>query len=135
PPAQPGRELRIDITRGRVEPLPIAISNFIGQQPNEQQVGREIAQVVSADLDRSGLFLPIDQRAFIEDPARMGAVPRFGDWRIINAQALVTGTSALQPDGRLRVEFRLWDTYAERQLAGFQYTTQPDSWRRVAHIV
>jgi TolB protein len=135
PPAQPGRELRIDITRGKVEPLPIAITNFTGQQPNEQQVGRDVAQVVSADLERSGLFLPIDQRAFIEDPARMGAAPRFGDWRIINAQALVTGNSALQPDGRLKVEFRLWDTYAEKQLAGFQYTTQPNSWRRVAHIV
>jgi TolB protein len=63
PPAQPGRELRIDITRGKVEPLPIAITNFTGQQPNEQQVGRDVAQVVSADLVRSGLYLTIDQRA------------------------------------------------------------------------
>src|SRR3546814_7427733 len=42
---------------------------------------------------------------------------------------------ARQPDGRLRVEFRLWDVYGEQQMAGFAYHTQPQNWRRVAHII
>ena len=61
--------------------------------------------------------------------------PRFPDWRQINAQALVTGSVQTQGDGRLRVEFRLWDVFAEQQLAGFAYTTTRQNWRRIAHII
>jgi TolB protein len=126
-------ELRIDITRGKVEPLPIAIPAFAGGG-EEGQVGRDLAQVISADLERSGLFRPLDPRAFIQNVAA-GAGPRFGDWRQLNAQALVTGSVQTQGDGRFRVEFRLWDVFAEQQLAGFAYTTTRQNWRRIAHII
>jgi TolB protein len=134
-PAPIQRELRIDITRGKVEPLPIAVPNMVGASPNESQVARDISQIVSADLERSGLFAPIDPKAFIEDVSQMKTQPRFGDWRIINAQALVTGQAAVQPDGRLKVDFRLWDVFAEKQLTGFSYTTTPQAWRRISHII
>lgn len=55
-------ELRIDITRGSVKPLPIAITNFVGNQSDESQFGRDIAKVISANLERSGLFKPISQK-------------------------------------------------------------------------
>jgi TolB protein len=130
-PAQ--AELRLDITRGTAQPLPIAIPAFTG--PGDAgQVGRDIAQVVTADLERSGLFRPVDPRSFIQTVAA-GDAPRFGDWRQINAQALVTGSVQPQSDGRLRVEFRLWDVFAEQQLAGFAYTTTRQNWRRIAHII
>jgi TolB protein len=126
-------EARIDLNRGRVEPMPIAIPAFAGAG-EAGQVGRDMAQVISADLERSGLFRPLDPRAFIQNVAA-GEGPRFGDWRQINAQALVTGSVAPQGDGRLRVEFRLWDVFAEQQLAGFAYTTTRQNWRRIAHII
>src|SRR6266567_2594626 len=93
-------------------PLPIAIPPFVGGQPNDQQVGRDIAGVISADLERSGLFQPLDARAFIQQISDVQTQPRFGDWRLINAQVLVTGGVEAQPDGRLKVEFRLWDVIA-----------------------
>jgi TolB protein len=127
-------ELRIDITRGKVEPMPIAIPPFAGSGGDEAQTGRDMAQVVSADLERSGLFRPLDARSFIQTVAA-GEGPRFGDWRQINAQALVTGSVQAQGDGRFRVEFRLWDVVAEQQLAGFAYTTTRQNWRRIAHII
>jgi TolB protein len=127
-------ELRLDITRGKVEPMPIAIPAFAGGGADEAQTGRDMAQVVSADLERSGLFRPLDARSFIQNVAA-GEGPRFGDWRQINAQALVTGSVQAQGDGRFRVEFRLWDVYAEQQLAGFAYTTTRQNWRRIAHII
>ncbi|HEU0155626.1 MAG TPA: Tol-Pal system beta propeller repeat protein TolB [Stellaceae bacterium] len=123
-------ELRIDITSGKVEPMPIAIPAFVGDE-----AGQQIAQVISADLDRSGLFRPLDPRSFIQNVAAGDTQPRFGDWRQINAQALVTGSAQTQPDGRLRVEFRLWDVFAEQQLTGFGYTTTRQNWRRIAHII
>src|SRR5208337_774962 len=63
------------------------------------------------------------------------AVPQFANWRTINAQALVTGRITRQGDGRLKAEFRLWDVLAGQQLAGQQYFTTPDNWRRIAHII
>jgi TolB protein len=128
-------ELRIDITRGTVEPTPIAVVDFIGGSSVEQEYGRGISRVVAADLERSGLFKPLDSRAFIQNNQAPGTLPRFGDWRVINAQALVQGRTQLVPDGRLKVEFRLWDVYAERQMVGLAYFTVPDNWRRIAHIV
>ncbi|HJP20104.1 MAG TPA: Tol-Pal system beta propeller repeat protein TolB, partial [Alphaproteobacteria bacterium] len=73
--------------------------------------------------------------AFIQTPAAMRVQPRFGDWRIINAQALVTGTTKLGADGKLRAEFRLWDVFAEQQMTGLVYTTAKDNWRRIAHLI
>jgi TolB protein len=128
-------EVHIDINKAKVEPLPIAIPDFAGNTANEIQLGRDLTQVISADLERSGLFQPLDQKAFIEKISTNQAQPRFADWRIINAQALVTGIATMQPDGRARIEFRLWDVLAEQHLTGFGYTTTPQNWRRIAHII
>jgi hypothetical protein len=134
--AAPARaELVVDITRGFVEPLPIAVTDFFGEAPDEAKVGADISGVIAANLERSGLFRSIDKGAFIQDPNTLRAGPRFGDWRLINAQALVSGSTQVQADGRLRVEFRLWDVFAETQMTGLAYFTTPTNWRRVAHII
>ncbi len=127
-------QLRLDITRGTIQPVPIAIPTFIATGP-DAQYGFDIAAVISADLGRSGLFQPLEPASFIEQITRTDVPPRFGDWRVINAQALVTGAVVRQPDGRLRAEFRLWDVFAGQQLTGQQFFTTPDHWRRVAHII
>jgi len=128
-------ELVVDITRGFVEPLPIAVTDFAGNTAEEVRVGKDVAGVIAGDLERSGLFRPIEPGAFIQDPATLRIAPKFGDWRLINAQALITGAAQFQADGRLRVEFRLWDVYAESQMTGLAYFTTPSNWRRVAHII
>lgn len=121
-------ELSLDITRGNPQPLPIAIPDLGGGS-----AGHEIAQVVTADLEHSGLFRPIDPSAFIQNDT--GPTPRFADWKLINAQALVTGNVTQQGDGRLRVEFRLWDVFAGTQLTGTLFTAPPQNWRRIAHKI
>ena len=128
-------EVRIDITRGHLEPLPIAITNFFGKGTQNQEVGTDIATVIAGNLERSGLFKPIDKGAFLQKPEALQVQPRYSDWRVINSQALVNGSVSLQPDGRLRVEFRLWDVFAEAQMTGLAYFTEPNNWRRVAHII
>jgi len=128
-------EVRIDITRGHMKPLPIAIPELYGNTPQETQVGKDIARVVAADLERSGLFKPIDQRAFIQTAASLQAGPRFADWKQINAEALVQGKAEIGSDGRMRVEFRLWDVFNEQQMTGQAYTATPQGWRRVAHLI
>ncbi len=128
-------QVRIDITRGRVDPLPTAVSPFFGDGA-DANTGREIAQVIAGNLERSGLFRPIDARAYTNTPAQLrGALPQFGTWRQINAAILIHGNVEAQRDGRLRVEFRLWDVFAEAQMEGRVYTTVPANWRRIAHII
>lgn len=122
--------LSVDINQGNIQPLPIAIPDFKGQNP-----AQNIASVVRADLDRSGLFKPLDPKSFIEQIHDVNVPPNFADWRVINAQALVTGQVAMQPDGRMRVDYRLWDVYGEQQMIGFQYMTTPENWRRIAHMI
>jgi len=133
-------EIRIDITRGNMKPLPIAIPELFGAQPAESQAGRDIAHVVAADLERSGLFKPVDPRAFIQNAASLQAGPRFADWRQINAEALVSGKTEISGDGDLTIEFRLWDVFSETQMIGTRYTIagkdirrNPNLWRRAAH--
>ena len=130
-PRPAGAVLKLDITQGNVQPMPIALPDFI----SEADTGRNISAVITSNLQRSGLFAPIKPAAFIEKITNSDNVPRFQDWRAINAQALVTGRITRQGDGRLKAEFRLWDVFAGQQLDGKQYFTTPDNWRRIAHII
>jgi TolB protein len=127
--------LRLDITQGNIQPIPIALPDFIGGGPGDADAARGVTQVITNNLARSGLFAPIDPAAYIEKIASFEVQPRFADWRPINAQALVTGRLTRQPDGRLKAEFRLWDVFAGQHLDGKQYFTTPDHWRRIAHII
>jgi TolB protein len=130
-----GAVLNVDINQGNVQPMPIALPDFLAGSTGEADAARNITAIISNNLQRSGLFAPINPQAFIEKISNSDAVPRFPDWRTINAQALVTGRITRQDDGRLRAEFRLWDVFAGQQLAGQQYFTSPDNWRRIGHII
>lgn len=121
-------QIEVDVNRGDVKPLPIAIPVFGGAQ------GAEIAQVITGDLERSGLFAPINQAAYIEKNPDVNVQPRFADWKTINAQALVNGQATVE-GGRLTVNFRLWDVYSEQPLLGLQFTTTPENWRKLAHKI
>ena len=128
-------QARVQITEGNFQPIPIAIPNFVPGTGADTEVSNGIAQVITNNLRRSGLFAPIDQAAFIERISNIDVPPQFQNWRTISAQALVTGRATRQGDGRLKAEFRLWDVPASKQLTGQQYFTSPESWRRVAHII
>ncbi|MDD4615709.1 MAG: Tol-Pal system beta propeller repeat protein TolB [Alphaproteobacteria bacterium] len=128
-------EVKVDITRGVVEPIPLAIPAFYGATANDANFGRNMAQVITNDLVRSGLFSAVDPRSFVQDANSLLVQPHFADWRVLNAQGLVVGKIESQPDGRLKVEFRLWDVFSEQQMTGLSYFTVPNNWRRVAHIV
>jgi len=125
--------LRIDITQGNVEPLPIAISAFV--DTSGEGIGGAIGEVITSNLERSGLFAAIDPAFFIQKPEDMQVQPRFVDWRLIDAQALISGSVELRDDGRLKIEFRLWDVFSEQHMTGLVYSTTTDNWRRVAHLI
>jgi TolB protein len=126
--------VELNITQGKIQAMPIAIPDFTGDGSIDPEQARAISGVVAADLASSGLFRPIDQAAFIEKVANFDGVPRFDDWQVVNAQALVVGRIG-SSDGKLKAEFRLWDVLSGKQLAGEQFFARTKDARRVGHII
>ncbi|MEL6999460.1 MAG: Tol-Pal system beta propeller repeat protein TolB [Pseudomonadota bacterium] len=124
----------IDIDDPDFQPIPIAIADFLASEDLGQR-GTEISQIVAADLESSGLFRIIPREAHIGKIEDFDVVPQYADWRAINAAALITGTVTQASDGRLVVQFRVFDTEAEEQLTGLQILADPTDWRRVGHKV
>ncbi len=127
-------ELRVDVTRGTVQPLPIAVVDFAGATAAQNDLGDKLANVIKDNLKRSGLFRPVAESAFIEKNPSINANPRFSDWRLINSQALVVGNITEQA-GKVTVEFRLWDVFAEQQMVGRRFSTTRENWRQLAHLI
>jgi TolB protein len=129
-PHNAAAQVEVEIRRGQVRAIPIAIAEFSGGG-----YAGEITQIISADLDRSGLFKPINPASFIERVASVDTAPQFQNWRVLNAQALVVGRVTETGDGRLKGEYRLWDVYSGRQTAGEQFFIPANTSRRLAHII
>ena len=126
-------QLEIDIMKGNLEPTPIAVPDFLSQSQSGQRLGSEVAEVIRADLERSGLFKSLDPASFIERQTNIDYEPSYSDWRVIKAQALVSGRIVEESASRIRVEFRLWDVFAGKQLTGIRLASTPQNWRRTAH--
>ena len=135
--------IEIDITRGNLDPLPIAISPLAqnkASQLNSQKIlkinnlGSEIAKVIENNLKQSGLFNPLDKDSFIQEPDIAHLKPRFEDWSLIKSQALITGKVEIN-DEKLKIEFRLWDVLAAKEMLALAFSTVPSNWRRVGHII
>jgi TolB protein len=132
--AQAQATLSITLDHPNPQPVPIALTDLNSDDANAAQLGRDIIRVASADLERSGLFRPIDQSAFIEHIASGNSIPHFADWKQINADALVTGTISSDGD-KVRLDFRLWDVQGEAQMTGKEFNSTESNWRRVAHLL
>ncbi len=135
--------IEVDITRGNLTPLPIAVSPLSLDEESKQNLkkiskkedlGSEISIVVENNLKKSGLFNPLNKDSFLQKPDIAHLKPRFEDWALIKAQALITGKVTIS-DEKLRVEFRLWDVLAAKEMMALAFTTVPTNWRRVGHII
>jgi TolB protein len=128
-------ELVVDITQGQFRPIPIAITNFGEGAPlHMSSLGQEMTQVIINDLIGTGLFDLVDPNAYIQKGPDVLMVPRFQDWRILNSEALLGGQVSDDGDN-IRVEFRLFDVFAERQLEGLAMSSSKKDWRRLAHTI
>ena len=142
-PVKANALIEVDITRGNLNPLPIAVSPLSIDETSKKNfekilkkknIGSEIAIVVENNLKASGLFNPLDKDAFLQAPDIANLKPRFEDWNLIKAQALITGKVNFV-NNKLRVEFRLWDVLAGKEMMALAFTTVPSNWRRVGHII
>ena len=126
--------LEVTLTQGTVKPTPIAVTDFFSNDNKSLKIGKNISLVISENLERSGLFMPIDKKAHIQSIESLSAQPRFEDWKIIKAQHLISG-NIKKNNNKILVEFRLYDVFSQKQLIGKKYETSEKNWRRVSHII
>ena len=133
--------IKVDITRGNLDPLPIAVSPLHVENSSEKlneidikKLGVRVSEIIERNFKSTGLFNPLKKEAFVQKPDIAHLKPRFEDWRLIKAQALVTGKLSVK-NNKLKVEFRLWDLTASKEMIALAFTTTPSNWRRVAHII
>jgi TolB protein len=134
-------ELQIDVRGATRNPMPIAIPAMIGDDAGfftkitGNDYASKVREVLTADLERSGLFRILPERSYIGKLSSMDEQPKFIDWQAIKSQALIQSQLTELPNNRIRVDFRLWDVVAEQQMLGKSFTTTKDNWRRIAHVV
>ena len=135
--------IEVDISRGNLNPLPISVSPLFADKVSNsllkndikiENLGLKIADVVENNLRQTGLFNPLSRKAFLQKPDIAHLKPRFEDWALIKSQALITGKISYKNE-KLKVEFRLWDVLAGREMLALAFTTVPNNWRRVGHII
>lgn len=133
--AQPG-QLRVQVEGVNFQPMPVAIPDFDGSSPAAQAKAAEMAEVIRNDLASSAIFRMIDKAAFIERDLDINLSPRFADWTVIDAQALVVGNVVFDTTNNMVTQFRVFDTFGAREMYSQQYSVpSPENWRRVAHKV
>lgn len=131
-----GGPLRIDITQGVIEPMPIAVPPFVAETAGAQDMAAQLTRVIAADLVGTGLFREIPREAHISTISNFSAPVQYADWKAVNAQALVTGAVSTDASGRLIVKFRLHDVFSNGEMGeGLQFAGTTDGWRRMAHKV
>lgn len=124
-------ELKIDITGAVSEPIPLAIPYFVG----DSSVSEEITDIITADLERSGLFRIINRDAYIQQIKDINTRPSFQDWQAIKAQGLLQGQVNITQTGEIKVSYRLWDIFSETQLSGNALSGKINAERKIAHMI
>ena len=127
--SQANAELFIDLRGGNFQPMPIAVTDCVGDTAQQSVSG-----VITNNLKRSGLFSPIDKARHPEKIENFDTPPNFAAWKPTGIQAMVT-CRVSRNGGQTQAQYRLWEVATGEQLVGQQLSTDSGNWRRAAHII
>lgn len=127
--------LQITVAGGDFRPIPIAAPAFLSVGGEAATLAQQIREVAVNDLIGSGLFSVAPPESYIEAITDFDSEPRYADWQAINVDGLVTAITNVEPDGRILVKFRLFDSFGEGQITGLQFFADPADWRRIGHKI
>ena len=120
-------QLRVDISGTGAQQYPIAIADFSGDP-----AGQLIAEVIRADLTRSGQFRLVNATGAgltVDSPIA------YDEWKTKGADFIAYGTVTRSGDGRYEVKYRLADTIKKGQLDGVAFNGNDRELRRIAHQI
>ena len=125
-------ELRIEITRGVSEAVPIAVVPFGFEAEGRPAV--DVAAVVDGNLAFSGRFAPMDRRDMQSQPTRPEQI-RLEDWRRLKADIVVIGRIKPAGAGRYEIEFHVFDVFRGQALMGYSLPVAADNLRGAGHRI
>lgn len=127
-PMAASAQFRVDVAGVGLTQRPFAIAPFKGRD----LLASKVDDIVTADLERSGLFrvVPMDSEQ-LDESSR----PDLGPWRGRGVDALITGSVNQLDDGRWDVRFRLWDVVRAEDLGGVSFPVEGNLGRLAAHRV
>ena len=125
--AAPDRPV-IDLSGGRIQPLPLAIARPLGAQ----DAGTTIQAVLAQDFERSGLFRLLDPASFLAPPGEGLTGIDFPKWQTVGAQALVK-LSCEPPGTEVICEMHLYDVARGQELLHGTYTAPRQALRLAAN--
>ncbi len=130
--AHPARAaLTIEITGGTEGAQPIAIVPFAWD--GQDALSTDVAEVIAADLHRSGAFTPLPKADLLSQPHE-GSQINFADWRVLGAPNIVVGK--IRPSGNgYMVQFQLFDVFKGTQITGYSIASTAQELRRTAHQI
>ncbi len=124
-------DITVEITKGGVARTPVAVVPF-GWEGRQADLPLDIAEVIAADLQRSGRFAPIAEENMLQKPTS-GAELDFDDWSFVKAEAVVVGRIVQTGDNAYSVSFQLFDVFRQEQLVGYRIPASRGTMRIVAH--
>ncbi|MFW5432766.1 MAG: Tol-Pal system beta propeller repeat protein TolB [Methylophilaceae bacterium] len=122
--------LDIEITGGSAQQIPIAVVPF----GNGSSMKTNMADIINADLRRSGLFRLLDARGLPNKPTNASQV-KFSEWSALQAQAVVVGKVSPIAGGKFKVSFQLVDVLKQAKLADVDYQLSAKHARMTAHKI
>lgn len=125
--------IEIEITQGGESAIPIAIVPFGWSSSGSGSPPEDVAAIVSADLQRSGNFSPLNREDLIANPIS-GDIPRYGSWRLAGVEFLLIG-SLQKSSTDYSVEFQLFDVSQQKLLTGFNFKVTDQTLRNAAHQI
>ena len=124
-------DITVEITKGGVARTPVAVVPF-GWSGRTSDMPLDIAEVIAADLQRSGRFAPIPEENMLQKPTT-GAELDFDDWSFVKAEAVVVGRITQTGENAYDVSFQLFDVFRQEQLVGYRIPASRGTMRIVAH--
>jgi TolB protein len=126
-------QLRIEVTSGVTDPVPIAVVPF-SRAASGADAGLDVAQVIQHDLEGSGRFRALQRAQMPATPTQPAAVV-MADWKNAGEDYIVVGRVVPGDGGNLAVDFDLLNTLTGQRLAGQRFIGTPGALRNAAHRV
>jgi TolB protein len=121
-------QLTVDITKGNTSPIPIAVVPFAGEG-----LPLDVAQVVDADLSRSGRLSPLPRASMPQRPNQATQVD-FLQWKLVKTDYLTIGR--VRPDGAgFVVEVELHNVLTGERVLGVAMNSTGTGLRLAAHRI
>ncbi|MDZ5762680.1 Protein TolB [Candidatus Cyrtobacter comes] len=126
--------LKIDINKGSVNPIPVALAPFDADSWKSKEIAFDMLEIISNNLSTSGAFDILDKASLLEELG-IDSVPNFTLWRKTRVAGVIAGSITELGDNRFSIKFKIWSPYGEKVIDGMAYEIDRHMWRRVAHKI